>query len=172
MSASPAVRGRRADQGEIWADIAAKSTRLAANSPTGAMAAMYEQQAGNLKEYRLAIAAEADQCGAVFIVAGLLAGVELFDAQATFAALLPKLVTSYALDALDTPPAQGPASRRALTRSLLAAISAATMQAVPAAGLGEDIRIVGRRVAGSALLFEGQCIRLSAFRRPQRVIAA
>lgn len=136
------------------------------------MAAMYEQHAGNLAEYRRPITAEAEQCGAVFIVAGLLAGVELFDSAATFAALLPKLVTSYALDALDTPLAKGPASRRALSRSFLSAIGVAKMQAVPAAGLGEDIRLNGTRVAGSTLLFEGQCIHLSTFRKPKHVIYA
>jgi hypothetical protein len=42
-----------------------------------------------------------DQVGAAFIVRGRLVGAELFDSPRTFAQLLPKLVRSYGLDALD-----------------------------------------------------------------------
>ena len=37
----------------------------------------------------------------MFLVAGCLAGLELFDAPSTWRKLLPKLVRSYALDAID-----------------------------------------------------------------------
>ncbi len=39
--------------------------------------------------------------GAAFILRGRLVGAELFDSPRTFAQLLPKLVRSYGLDALD-----------------------------------------------------------------------
>ena len=53
-----------------------------------------------LDEMRRGFSSQPRQVGAVFFVAGEVAGLELFDAPSTFAALSAKLIDSYAMDAL------------------------------------------------------------------------
>ena len=92
---------RRSDQSAVWSDIAAKSARLGAHSDTAAMAAMYEKVVGSLEDFVAAFPPADGQVGAVFLVNGRLGGLELFDAASTWRKLSPKLVRSYALDAID-----------------------------------------------------------------------
>jgi hypothetical protein len=78
-------------------------------------------------------------------VRGRLVGAELFDSPRTFAQLLPKLVRSYGLDALD----------HRLPRD----------SAPAAVGLGEDLRIEAKEMVAAALVHEGKVVHLSAFVR-------
>ena len=104
VSASLRDRGtRKSDQGAIWDDIAFKMNERGESSRTQAMADIYAGAETRLSDYEQAFRSVPLQIGAVFAINGQVAGMELFDAQAAFAAYLPKLVKSYALDAIDTP---------------------------------------------------------------------
>ena len=92
---------RRSDQQAVWNDIAEKSARMAVASDTAAMLAMYERVDHSLDDFVAAFPPADRQVGAVFLVNGHLAGLELFDAPTTWRKLSPKLVRSYALDAID-----------------------------------------------------------------------
>ena len=97
-----AYRKARSDQGEVWSDISAKSARMEADSPTEAMSEMYEKRAVDLDRFVAQFKAVDGQIGFVFLIDGAVAGLDLFDTPETLRKLLPKLVKSYALDALDT----------------------------------------------------------------------
>lgn len=166
VSASMACEGRRhSDQGQVWADIAGKAERLRARSATGAMADVYDSHAGSLADYQAALKPAPGQAGALFAINGELRGLDLFDAPETLAKLLPKLVQSYALDALDTPvrkeniapPVEG-------ARTFLAQLRKARPSAFPAVGLGEDVRLEGQGLCGGALVHQGRAVHLCAFR--------
>ena len=92
---------RSSDQAEVWSHIAEKSARLGARSDTAAMSAMFEARHVALDEFVAAFTPVERQVGAVFFVNGRAAGLELFDAPRTWRTLAPKLIRSYALDALD-----------------------------------------------------------------------
>jgi hypothetical protein len=93
--------GYRSDQGMIWNELAMKSERMATHSPTGAMADLFEGQKDRMGEYLKAFRLVDCQVGAVFAVNGEVVGLEYFGYQQTFRKFFPKLVQSYALDALD-----------------------------------------------------------------------
>ena len=95
---------RRSNQGEVWNLIAEKASRLDASSPTSAMSSMYEVHGGSIDEFVKAFTPVERQVGAVFFINGRVAGLELFDAASTWRAISPKLVRSYAIDAIDRPP--------------------------------------------------------------------
>ena len=74
------------------------------------------------------------------------AGLELFDAASTWRKLAPKLIRSYALDALDrdarhTRRWTGPDP----PNQFAGAVASSPASAFPAAGEGEDVRLTGRR---------------------------
>ncbi len=159
---------RHADQGQVWAAIDEKLECLGTFSPTRAMGAVYEQHQDEIGAYIDPPSTVDGQVWAVFVVSGEVSGVDLFDAPATLVALWPKLVSSYALDALSTkaqrrdlpaPPADPEA-----VGAFLDAVGNAEVGRFPAIGAGEDLRLRASGVAGGALWFDGRVLHLGAFR--------
>ena len=108
-------RGERlSDQSAVWADIADKSARMEATSATSAMDQIFTQHAESLDAYVSGCIPVDGQCGALFAIVDRTAvaeaaerrprivGFDLFDSAQTFRQLLPKLVRSYAVDAIDS----------------------------------------------------------------------
>lgn len=158
---------RRSDQGRVWASIAEESASLDAESPTEAMGAMFDRHRETLDDYVAGIDAGAGQVGAVFVVGGRRYGLDLFDRPATFAAFLPKLVRSYAIDALGgRGGAIGAGSPNGEARSLLDRIAAGTFDDHPAVGLGRDVGVVGERLVAGALVADDTVVHLTAFAEP------
>jgi hypothetical protein len=177
VSASFERGGRHADQGAVWDEIAAKAARMAASSETSAMSEIFARHEGTIEEYVAPFAALPGQVGAVFVLGGRAVGLDLFDAPATLAAYLPKLVRGHALDALDasmggagaTRPASG-AVAVAEAQHVLEALAGCGAQAYPAVGLGQDLRLRGETIEGAALQVDGTFVHLGAFAtgRPRR----
>ena len=166
------ARGRRAkreavnrnmarDAGSRHADQAAMSAR----SDTGAMGDIYEQHRGSLDGYVGAFEQQPGQVGALFVVGTRFAGVDLFAHQETFAVLLPKLLRSYALDALELRAGKPIEPSAEFARRLVNDVVKAPASEFPAVGQGRDVRIESAAVAGGALVGEGAVLHLAAFRR-------
>ena len=173
VSSSLRDRGtRHSNQGAIWDDIAFKMNERGESSHTQAMADIYAGAEGKLSDYEQAFTPVARQVGAVFAINGQIAGMELFDAPAAMAAYLPKLVKSYALDALDAQREVSPMVESETIRQFLKQLGAATQERYPASGAGEDVRLEGDVITGGALEHEGKLIHLAAFRTAPRNRAA
>jgi hypothetical protein len=95
------IKKRRPNQSALWNDIAEKSSRMKATSPTRAMSAVYEKHALSINEYVDTFDCDAQQAGVLFVIPGHCMGVDLFDHPTTLHRLFPKLVRSYALDAFE-----------------------------------------------------------------------
>jgi hypothetical protein len=72
------------DQTAVWDEISAKSVRMSVASPTGAMAALFESRQDDLRDYINAFPTSDDQFGAVYAIAGIFVGMEIFESPATF----------------------------------------------------------------------------------------
>jgi hypothetical protein len=92
---------RRSHQGEVWQHIEEKAARLDAGSGTSAMSAIFERMSGSIEDFVGAFTPADRQAGAVFALNGQIAGLDLFDAPDTRRKVAPKLIRSYAVDALD-----------------------------------------------------------------------
>jgi hypothetical protein len=162
VSRSLAISGvRDSDQRAVWDAIALKSDTMGAHSPTSAMAAIYDRHAASIDSYVKAFEPVARQRGAIFAVHGQPAGVEVFDRADTWRRLAPKLVRSYAVEALE--PSTPRHRRPSRTESLLDDISQAEWRGFPALGIGEDVRMEGEGVTGAALVADGRVVHLAAF---------
>jgi len=161
-----AGRSRHSNQGEVWADIRHKSARMAVHSNTEAMSEMYEQNENLLEKHVEAFTPEVNQCGAIFAVNGRVVGLELFDYDISFRTLLPKLVRSYALDALEKQNETKIAPSHWSVEALLQEVGTAKTESFRAVGMGDDVRLTGDTLTGGALIVENRIVHLSAFRRP------
>jgi hypothetical protein len=160
-------RGNRAsDQADVWADIAMKSARLNASSPTSAMEAIFTGHASSIDRFVDALRPVDGQVGAMFAVNGAIVALDLFEHESTLRKVLPKLVRSVAVDAIDRvcePRDDSYPSARALGEQFLAVTAAAPQHSAKALGLGDDVRLTAPHVAGAALVVDGHVVHLGAF---------
>lgn len=157
------------NQGAVWDEVARASERYRAPSGTGAMREIYRRHERGLDEFVGAFPAVPGQVGAVFAVEGDVRGAELFDHPSALAGLLPKVVRSWALEAIGVRPRPHEAPSREAARSFLDLVGAAGVRDHRAVGLGRDLRFEDRRVTGGALLHEGTVVHLCAFRSEEDV---
>jgi hypothetical protein len=163
-------RGFRANQSRVWDDISAKSDRLAVNSNTMAMAALYESYDDQLKDYLKQLPRSSGQTGFLAGINERIAGMELFDSADNLGKYYDKLIQSYALDAIDLKKQkQRHFSQASIEKaeSWVAEVKKAPVAANPSLGLGEDLRIVGDGMVGSCLLHDETLVYLSVFAKSE-----
>ena len=157
----------RADQSDVWADISAKSARMGVHSPTGAMEKIFSDHSEFTERCVDALHPIENQCGALFLINGVAVGFDLFDNAITLRKLLPKLVRSVAVDAIDqaAEPRRSvkPSSTIEAARDFLARVSDAPVHRARAIGEGEDMRIVNANLAGGALVTGSGAVHVTAF---------
>jgi len=154
---------RFSDQRGIWRDIAAKAFRMKTNSASGAMSDIYEHHRGLVEEFIRAFTWKDGQVGVAFAFADRILGVDLFDRPETMRRFFPKLVRSYALDALDAPSETIRAASREALRRFVAQIGEARHFSREALGLGKDVRFNGGEISGAALWAQERYVHICAF---------
>ncbi|MCL6543847.1 MAG: hypothetical protein K6T61_01345 [Bryobacteraceae bacterium] len=154
----------RSDQGALWADIEEKAARLGAHSPTQAMGAIYERHSLTLEEYARAFPWQERQAGVAFAIGGTPFGLDLLDHPKTMQAVLPRLIRSYALDALELPQRQTDPCPAEQFQEFMRKASEAPAFTRPAVGLGKDVRFQADGVTGAALWAEERYVHVCAFR--------
>ena len=160
-SSMAAGASRRSDQSAIWDEIAAKCERLGAVSPTQAMNVMYDSMAVSIDTYLRAFVWAERQAGVIFAIGKETMGLDLMDHPYTMRTMLPKLVRSYALDAVEAP--DSAAVTTAGATKFLHRIGEAKPLIRPAVGIGEELRLTGKGIAGAALWAEPRYVHLCAF---------
>ena len=155
---------KRSNQSEVWNNIAAKSCRMSVDSPTEAMSSIFDQYSQDLDDYVQAFTPGRNQIGAIFVMNNLSLGLDLFDQAATFARFLPKLVRSYAIDALERRRADSDApATRAEATAFLDHLSNAPFEDYPGVGLGRDAGAVANGLVAGALVVDDAVAHLTAF---------
>lgn len=155
-----------ADQDQVWADIACKADSMQVRSATGAMADMYEQHATRVDDYTDAFSGAPDQPGAVFAIGDRVEGLEVFDSPETFADMLPKLVRSYAIDAIETADSDNSKPSAVQASVLIDRLLHAAAETYPAVGLGTDVRLTAPEVVAGGLIHDERVVHLAAFNLP------
>jgi hypothetical protein len=150
------------DQGAVWNAIAERQTASRVASSTGAMHDIYTSRRESLEEYLRAFPYVENAVGFAVALGGGMAGADIFDQPATARTLWPKLVRSYALDALDA--AEGGTVARDRADRLLERTRDARCETFATLGLGEDVRLEGDGVIGGGLVYDETPIHITLFR--------
>jgi hypothetical protein len=160
-------RARADIQADVWRSVDDKFEALGlAASATSSLNDAYAASEERLRRVRQEFTAQPGQVGAVFVIGGHVAGTDLFDAPQTLAKLLPKLVDSYAFDALELDESQPPAPPPSLpeVRHLLDRIADAPARSFQAVAKGTDLRIDEPDLQAAALVEGEHLLHLSAFK--------
>lgn len=148
-------------QGEVWAEVDRKLDKMGSSSPSDALYATYEDHREKLAE-TVAKARVPEGCsGVVFAFGGRVAGMDLFDKPATLNRLLPKLVQSYALDALEE--SNEATVDRAAVTTWLQSSADAVFERYESPGLGDDVRVEGKALVGAGLVVEACPVHVELF---------
>ena len=86
---------------------------------------------------------------------------ELFDCAATLSAMLPKLVRSHALEALDPRRQQPGTSTGDTLDGFVGRVRAMHAEAYPAVGLGTEVRLEAKGLHGAMLIEEDRIVHMS-----------
>ncbi len=154
---------RKADQGEVWNDIASKCLRMSVQAPTSAMVDVYETHRTRVEDYVGAFQAEPEQTGAVFAIGEKIEGLELFDCQQTLADMLPKLIRSYAIDAVESVGAHRCNPTAESVGAFLSRLRSGEFETYPGVGEGTEVRLSAPGVIAGGLVAEGRLVHLAAF---------
>lgn len=169
VHASMRTTGTRvSDQGAVWDAQREKAARMEAHSPTEAMSAIYERHEATLDDYVEKLSLESDQVGAIFVTGPRQFGMDLFDRHETFAAFFPKLLRSYAIDAMERPPARDGAAKPDEAHAFVDRLRKGAFDVHPAVALGHDVGVVARGAIAGALVHQETALHLTAFSEPTR----
>jgi len=154
------------DQSAIWDSVSDKLEEMNVSSDTGDMDSVFRAKRSDLDSFLEKIRYVEGTAGVIAAINGELVCADLFDSASTCRKLWPKLISSYALDALgnhvivDSPPGvlNEDCSR------FIPLFETARYGFFESPGIGYDVRIQGDGFRGSALVCEERVIHLAAFR--------
>jgi hypothetical protein len=153
----------QSNQGQVWSGIEQKMGKMRARSSSSAMAAIFDQHRTRVEDYVKAFTAQPHQIGAVFAIGSKVKGIEFFDTASTYSRLSPKILRSYAIDALELTGHQTVAPHAREAQGLLNRLVETEYQSYPAVGLGDDVRISGEELVGGGLVFEEKAVHFMGF---------
>ncbi|HPW17725.1 MAG TPA: hypothetical protein PLP83_05035 [Candidatus Aminicenantes bacterium] len=169
------ARQFRSDQGEIWGKVEELQAELAVPSVTAAMKDVYDAKGADLDGYLKSFSLAEGAKGILAFVDGRPAGLDFVSSEAAFATLFPKLVKSYAMEAMlaterrkrgrgkgdaGRAPAK-PAADEA--RAFLKLAASCQEKRYESIGLGWSYRYQGPGVVGSALAFNDKVVHMAFF---------
>jgi hypothetical protein len=149
-----------ADQHEVWNEVEERLHRHSVRSPSAAMSDVYDGRRGELSELSGAVVHRAGQTGALALVAGRPAALDLVSRPDAFASLLPRLCQGYALGALGAPAAEPEPNAAA---AFLSAALGTSRVAGPGTGLGRSVAVAAAGLVGAGVEHDGELIALCAY---------
>jgi len=165
----------RSDQGEIWDKVDELHCVMDVPERTGAMRDVYAAKEGDLEGYLKSFRLADGQKGILVFVDGKAAGMDFVSREAAFATLFPKLIKSYAMEAMilterhkrgrgkgDAGQALAkPAADEA--REFLKRAAASDEKKYESVGLGWSYRYAGPGIVGSALAYNENVVHMAFF---------
>lgn len=157
-----AEQGFASDQGAIWAEIDRTQEHMRTNAPTGALHETYRQKDEELNHMVEDLQLYPGQVGIAAYISNRFICLDLFDKAATLEKLWPRLLRSYALDALASTDSRldAPLPEAA---EVIGKIDNSTYLTYPSVGLGLDLRFSSPDIIGAGLVADDQLVHLSVF---------
>jgi len=154
----------QSDQGEVWEDVASLHSDLGTNSSTGSMRDAYESKKEDLHGYVEAFSNIRNINGIAVFLDGVLVGIDLLSYTLAMDNLLPKIVGSYAMDALrGKKPENQSEPKKDDVKKFISMAGRCSLEVHPSQGVGDDVRLSGKDIQGAALIAEETVIHLALF---------
>ncbi len=154
------------DQGAIWDEIHELSADAGIHSPTAAMKDVFEGKKDDLEEYMKAFPCLPHQKGMFVFMGGEIAGWDMLSRESAFKVIFPKLVKSYAMDAVLEKRKKKGSSKLAMeeAKRFLQEIKDCKEKKYSSSGQGWDYRFEGKDKVGSALVYRKGIIHMAFFK--------
>lgn len=153
-----AEEGYRADQGELWKEVARQQQALGAFSPSMAMSDTFEAREQQVGEYREKLAYVEGAAGVAVAVGEKVVALDLFDKPATCRKVWDRLLSGFVLDALEAAEDRQQAEVADVER-LLEAAGGTSWEPADPVGEGEEHRAeFGQAAHASALSLGGALV--------------
>ena len=155
----------KTDQGMVWSEVDRYLTATGSSSASSAMHDAFVQQEKRLSEYVESAKVPPEARGVAVAVCGRFIALDLLDRPDVFNRLWTRLVSGYAMDAIDSEETAKPVGSFDAQEAdrLLARLGEVQCETFASVGVGEDWRFETPDFLGHALVAEGTCVHLSAF---------
>ncbi|UCE41162.1 MAG: hypothetical protein JSV17_17290 [Candidatus Aminicenantes bacterium] len=156
-------REYRSDQGTVWTSIDEMSEQTGIHSRTAAMKDVHEAKEKELDEYLKTFTCLPQQKGLLTFIDDEIVGFDFLSLDTAYALLHPKLVKSYAMEALmqKAPKSEKPNADKA--KGFLKEVGKCKEKKYKSVGKGDDHRFEGKQLVGSALKYQKKVIHMAFF---------
>jgi hypothetical protein len=153
------------DQGEVWDEVAALHAKLGTASPTGSMKDAYLAKETDIDSALAAFEVQPGQRGILVAVNGQVLGLDLFSNDDVYGKVHVRLLKSYIIDSLfeDVKPGKEP-SDASSAKTFLATAARCEEKVFASIGMGNDHRLHGDGLRGSALVHADEVVHAAFFR--------
>ena len=153
--------GHRSDQGKVWEEVARQQEALGASSGTSAMSDTFDTYKERVADFQDKLKYVDGASGMAVAIGKKIVAVDVFDKPSTCGKVWQRMMSGYALDALEEQADQAPAEAADVERLLGTAIGLPWEKAEPV-GEGEEYRAQqDEEVHASALAFHDMPVHIS-----------
>jgi len=156
-------REYRSDQGTVWTSIDEMSEQTGIHSRTAAMKDVYEAKEKELDEYLKTFTCLPQQNGLLALIDQEIVGFDFLSLDTAYALLHPKLVKSYAMEALMQKAQKDEKPGVDKAKDFLKEVGRCKEKKYKSVGKGDDHRFEGKQMVGSALKFQKKVIHMAFF---------
>jgi hypothetical protein len=154
----------KSDQGTVWRKIDEQAAKAGTVSETGAMKDTFVQKMADLDEYLKAFRSIPSQKGLLVFIGGDPVGFDFVSKDLAFGLLYPKLIKSYAMEAVLEEKAGEAKPDRQLAEAFLKEAAECEEKKYESVGRGHDYRYEGKTMVGSALAVDDKVVHMAFFR--------
>lgn len=160
----------RSNQSSIWKGVAEYQEKAQVPSETKALQDVYKAKETAINQYINAFKVQPNQKGLLVLIHGKVVGFDIVSRASAYSVLHPKLISSYAMDAMTTPSHRKMKKGEAVlppvqAKAFLETIKTVKGERFPSVDQGESYRYEDSKVVGSALVHEDVVIHTSFFAR-------
>lgn len=154
-------RKHYSDQGEVWNEVRKFHKTAGTDSPTGAMKDSLDNISFDLEQYVELLKSNEDRNGFIAFINGRIAGMEFISRVRSFKNLEEKVIRSLASEAIfNSSEITENTDYKAEIYAFIQNLKKASCGKFKSVELGDDIRIKGESLSGSALVYKDELIHL------------
>jgi hypothetical protein len=154
----------RSDQGTVWQEIDKMAAKAETVSQTKAMRDIYQAKMSELDDYLKAFTLVPAQKGLLVFIGGELVGFDFVSREKAFETLFPKLIKSYAMEAILGKKEASGKPEKARAEEFMKAAAECGEKKYESVGIGWDFRYEGKTVVGSAIAVGDKVVHMAFFR--------